>query len=190
MPSTFYRVSIANATAAAPQNGFVDHTSVERYLADAAAPAGFDAADSQAKERGNLRFENIMASLGVMATYRLSNIVATGATADTEANPFAFTVEFELGDDVLYALDELNSNAVMTGAAAIRRWVARGLMVGGTSGTTVMFDYYDPTDVDLVGTTGTAPRGQRQVRLALRPPVANLTAAEALVTVTKITNIG
>lgn len=189
MPSTFYRVSIANATATAPQDGFVDATTIEQYIA-AAGVGSLTKAQSVAKERANLRWENIVASLGVMATCKVSNIVASAADIDSEATTFAFTVEFELGDSILHALDELNSDAVLTGAAAIKRWVSRGLMVGGTSGTTVMFDYFDNTSVDLVGTSGTAPAGQRQEYLVLRPPVANLTAADALVTVTKISNVG
>lgn len=185
MDTTFYRVSIANATAAAPQNGFVDAKPIERYLAEGAA-AGLSLATSQAKERANLRYDSIVNSMAVMANCYVTNIVATGASGTAEASPFAFTVEVEQGDNVLSTPDELNVPAILTGAPALRRCVARGLMMGGTSGTTMMFDYYDPS-ASVV--TPTIPVGSRLDLLTVRPPVANLAAAEALVTVTKIANV-
>jgi hypothetical protein len=177
--STYYTVSIANSTGAAPANGFVDHTKIEQYMAASSNPTTY--AHSQAKERGNVRFQFIVEQLGRMANCYVTQMTATGASATAEADPFVFHVEVERGDSVLHTLDESNAGVTLTGSAALKRCVARALIESRTTNR----DMYDPTLLATPGNSTQAARyGVREESLVIGPAAANLTAAETLITVT------
>lgn len=184
--STFYRVSISGVTAAAPSDGFIDNRTIERYRAMGATP-GLTVAHTRAKERANIRYEYIVANLGLMANCYVDNVDAPSATASAAPTSFAFTCEVERGDEVLSTQDELVAGARLTGTQAIRRCVARALIMSKTDAT----EYYDPTTTTAPGNTTAAVRmGPRIEPITVGSLAANLTAAEALITVTKIANVG
>lgn len=185
--STFYRVTIAGVTAAAPADGFIDNGTVERYLAEAPMPGGFSFAQAVAKERANVRYDMVVAQMGLMANLYVDNITKPAAAANAAPSSFAFTVEVERGDTVLDTHDELNSGARITGANAIRRCVARALVLTKDD----FADIYDPTATPAPGNTTVAARmGVRIQRITVGALFANLAAAEAGITVTKIANVG
>lgn len=179
--STNYLVSIANSTGAAPNDGFVDATTIEQYMAAASAPTSYT--QSQAKERANVRWLFLVQQLGLMANCYTSQIVPTGASSTTEASPFVFHVEIERGDSVLQTPDETAAGTTLIGAAAIARCVARALI---QTRTTVR-DMYDPTLATTPGNATLSARyGTRLDQLITGPAAATLTAATALITVTKL----
>lgn len=183
---TFYRVTLTNPGGlVAPANGWVDNVRVETYL-QTSVPGGFSFAQSQAKERGNMRFADVIGQLQMMANLYIENTVSTGADAATEPTAFAFTAEVERGDDVLVTRNDLGG-VDLTGAAAIRRCVARALIMTYTRNALV----YDPTATVAPGNaTSFARNPGRTAALTVGALAANLTAAEALVTVAKIANVG
>jgi len=186
--STYYRVVIDAVSEAAPRDGFIDNTKVEQYLAVVGSiPAGFDLADSRAKERANVRYDDVVNRLSQMANLYVSNISAPSADAETAPTEFAFTVEIERGDDILATHDESTPGVVLTGTAAIARCVARSMI----STLIVMVDTFDPTKTTGPGNlTQAVRRGTRIETLTIGSLAANLAAAAALIEVTKIENVG
>lgn len=181
MLQTVYTISIANATGTAPKDGFIDATSVEQYLAAGGSISTY--AQSQTKERANIRYRMLQQQMQITGNIYLDEAVATGANATTEATAFTFKAVVERGDGQLYTYDESNNNALLTGTAALTRLVARCLVESATVNTMI----YDPTLVAAPGNTTQAMRvGLRDESLTIQGPAANLTAAEALVTVTKV----
>jgi hypothetical protein len=177
--STYYTISIANSTGAAPANGFVDNKKIEQYMAAGSNPTTY--AHCQAKERGNVRWQFIVEQILRMANIYPSQMVATGASATAEADPFVFHAEVERGDSVLQTPDENNAGTTLVGIAALKRCVARGLIESRTSNR----DILDPTLATTPGNTTQAARyGIRVESLTTGPASANLTAAEALITIT------
>lgn len=178
---TVYRIEIEGVTAAAPGDGFIDSKKIEHYMAAGSVPTTY--AQTTAKERGNLRYETLIAKLQEFANIGVINIEATAATSTTEASTFAFTAVVDRGDTVLVTVDEENPGTYLEGEDALKRAVARSLIVGKVD----FGEVYDPTP-----TTGpnnevsVARTGSRITRVEFTPLAANLTAAETLVTVTKI----
>lgn len=179
MPMTSYRVTIAGVTATAPRDGFIDNKTVERHVADGAtAPTTY--AQTTAKERANIRFDFLQQQIQLQANVYIVDIETAGATATTPATSFVFTAQVERGDEVLYTLDEQNVGQVLTGEDALKRWVARSLTIArNTYG-----DIYDPTKTTTPGnSTPEARYGVRLEKFDVGALAADLTAAEALVTI-------
>lgn len=185
MLTTLYRVDIA-ATAmggAAPADGFIDHTPIENYIASGSEPTAL--ANSLAKERGNLRYRAVREQLHQIANMAITNRVATGANADTAASTYSFTLEVERGDSVLSTRDESNNGAELTGAVAIKRAIARAMITPVTATTT----YFDPTKTASAGNATTAARNPAVIATVTADKLTTtLSAAEGVITVTKIAN--
>lgn len=179
--TTNYLISIANSTGAAPANGFVDNMKIEQYIAAGSSPTTY--LQSQAKERANVRWQFTVEQILRMANCYPSQMIATGASATAEANPFVFHVEVERGDSVLQTPDENNAGVTLTGLAALKRCVARALIEARTTNR----DILDPTLGTTPGNSTQAARyGIRVETLVIGPAAANLTAAESLITVTAL----
>lgn len=178
MYPTVYKITIANATGAAPANGFVDNTTIEQYMAAGSSPTTY--AQCQAKERANIRFSMLCQQLGLEANVYVTDMVATSASATAEAAPFVIHATIERGDGVLSTRDESNAGATLTGTAALKRWAARALIEARTLNAAIV----DPTLTGAPGNATTAMRvGVRTESLVVGAVAANLTAAEALITV-------
>jgi hypothetical protein len=182
MPMSRYRVEIAGVAGAAPRDGFIDNRTVERYVGDGGVePTTFE--QTLAKERANVRFDFLQQQMQFEGNVYVSDIVATGASAIAPATVFAFTATAERGDSALFTRDELNDDASLDGAAGLKRRIARALIQSRiTNG-----DIWDPTKLPTPGNATPAARyGVRIQQIEIGPLADNLTAAEALVTLTKL----
>lgn len=186
MASTFYSVSISILINGPTGDGFIDNKTINAYRADGSEPT--DVAASIAKERANQRYAMMIAKLQLIANFYISGIDTTGADANEAPPVFAFTLESEHGDECIVTDDELTPGAKLTSTAAIKRAIARML-------TTTMYsdyqEYYDPTSEPGVGVEG-APTanavrfGSRIDFVEVGKLANNLTAAEAVISVTKL----
>lgn len=181
MPA-YYRVAISGVTAAAPADGFIDNKRIETYMAEGSTPT--TAAQTQAKERANLRYRNLIDNLQRLGNLYISNISAPGASATAQPTSFEFTVLSERGEDNL--VFEVSPGTVLTGADAIERMVAISL----TTSFTRSSDYYDPTTSTAPGNaTAYARIGNRIETLTVGALAADITTANGLVTVTSIATV-
>lgn len=123
----YYRVQISPSGigGTAPQNGFVDDK--ESYEFDP-LPTTLD--NSLAKERGNVRYEEIIRRLGTNidpVNHTPRQINAPGRDGDTAPTAFDFTVAFER-PEYLQTEDENNPGSTLSGTDAVQRFVARALV--------------------------------------------------------------
>jgi hypothetical protein len=188
MTTTYYTVVI-NATGlggANPADGFIDNTKCEQYMAASSPTTPTTKANSITKERANSRFEMLRYKLGIMANVYFTNIVATGADANTAATAFNFTAIVERGDAVLVTEDENTPGTFLNGAAALTRCIARALIATKDD----FADYYDPTTVAAPGNVTLAVRmGIRTERVTVGALAGDLATATTKITVTKIASI-
>lgn len=187
MLSTMYQVTITNSFSNAnTAAGFIDSKRTETYMAEGSTPATLAASIN--KERGNIRYRNVVEQLQTMANIYVTNTVANAATANSAATSFVMTLEVERGDDYLLTRDETANNAVeLSGAAAIKRCVARGLMVERLAERT---EVVDPTASaghrDGATANAIARVGSRIMDVDVGKLTNNLTTAETAITVTKL----
>jgi hypothetical protein len=137
---TIYNVSIAAYTVSGSDptvSGFIDNTTCAQYLAEAPEPEGFTLAQAQSKVCGNLRWKFILQQLALMGNPYVSNIVAAGATIDTDATTFSFDVYFEHNSDVYVN----NGGTILTGVDAIQFSIATILTIVQCP----VVCYYNPT---------------------------------------------
>ena len=167
----YYTVTIGALTGgAAPNDGHVDNTTPEQYGASSAYPSTNDL--SLAKERANMRYEAILRQVSEnIQPLQVSGVVATGATEDTPATSFVFTLAYDKVE-YLRTEDELNPNTYLEGADAVKRWVERAL----TTDVTMNRFIYKPDPVPLT----TNPQG---------PAIEEVTAgaAEAALPIATVT---
>jgi hypothetical protein len=197
LPS-FYRISISGPTNSAPADGFVDNMRAEQYLANAVGADGtnessldnlpaFTLANSMAKKRGNIRYNEVVAQMGLVGNINISNIVATGASATSSATTFNFDVIIEHGDGSLRTWDETSPGTVLTNPqTVIARTISRALIAN----VTVQADILDPTantSVGVLGATRSTPRyGVRYESLIVAPVYSSLSTANSAITVTAL----
>lgn len=102
-------------------------------------------AQSTSKALANLRWQMVVMQLEQFATpFVLNDFFGTGNyDGSTELDTFAFTVGYERPDQVatLAPADEPNAGTLLTGTAAVKRAVARGLAATYNSNVNV----FDPT---------------------------------------------
>lgn len=184
MIETRYRVVIEGVNLPAPSDGFIDHNTVERYMADGSAPSSYNS--SVAKERANRRYEFLHQALQIEANVYITDISTPGGSVDEAPSSFEFTAVVERGDGVLVTEDELNPGQVLEGEAALVRWIARSLIQSRASAPG---DIYDPTETPARGYNEGVMAVRRGVRIekidvgALAETIEN---AEALITITKL----
>lgn len=182
-----YRVLISatGLGGAAPADGFIDATKMEQYLASGGTAPTLP--QTLAKKRANSRYEMLILSMQQPFNFSVSDIVATDASSVAPATAFQFDIRIERGDAVLETADEDNVGIVLTGSAALKRLVARGLMIGRTD----RCEYVDPTSSnvpagqDNAGAAGVR-RGTVVTDLVVSALTASLTTAESKVTITAI----
>jgi hypothetical protein len=218
---SFYTILINNVGGypnTSPNNGFIDRNTVEDYaninnLNLETGIVGFTLAMSEAKSRANSRYHNLLLQLNrvcnivvdegrfIDATGYVSHIVYTGSpNYNVEPASIQFKVMVERGDASLQTWDELNPTVLLTGTAALTRFVVRALTSPpGIPATTPATDIsrnltvYDPTTTMSNGSGVTIPRYGRRIELLDIGPVvfggantaANYSAAAALVTITQ-----
>jgi hypothetical protein len=186
MPSTSYRAEIELLENGATGNGFIDNKKIEQYIAEASSPTDVDA--SIAKERANSRFLLLVTKLQYMANIYISNVVVTGADANTPPDVFAFTMTVEHGDGVLDTADEENEGERLTGMDCLKRWIARSLI---TTENSDIREYYDPTVSSSLGVNGVATAnavryGSTIGAIEVGKLANTITAAETAITITSL----
>jgi hypothetical protein len=217
---SFYTILINNVSGypeTAPNDGFIDKNTVEDYarmnnLNLETGIVGFTLAQSEAKSRANARYHNLLLQLNRVCNivvdegrYQdslgyMSHIVYTGSpNYNTEPASIQFKVMVDRGDSSLQTWDELNPTVLLTGTAALTRFVVRALASPpgvplSTPATDVSLNatVYDPTATESPGNTNSLPRYGRRIELLDVGPVvfggstaANYTAAAGMVTITQ-----
>ncbi len=181
--SSIYDVVITGASGAAPNNGFIDPKTVYSYMENAdSTPANY--ANSLAKSRANHRHKNLIGTLFDNPVMKIVSITP-GGSPTSDVAPSNLTVRVEVdGISVVTTRDENNSNAILTGVAAVKRIFARPLIRVSTA---VGMEVYDPTQSGAPGnTTQYARTGPRFVAETVGYVYSTLTAAEAAVSVTQV----
>lgn len=179
--STFDIVITPGAEPAAPADGFIDIKSSDSYIKGGGMHA--TVAKARAKARAFRRYFKLIHQIENMATTSIVSATATGAAIDTAATDLKMRLAFNTS--ALTTEDENNPGQLLTGAAALKRCVARALILSED----IRMEYFDPTQPSVVQ-NGVAvagarigPRFETQTVGAI---AASLTAAEALVTVTLV----
>lgn len=152
----FYRVSIDTSgypTADGNTNGGITPNSSDSF---GTLPTTL--IKGKQRSRGNVRFQNILNELGLLADFQILDVTITEANADAQATALSFTVKFDR--------DTFISG---TKADTIKTAVAQGII----NETTVNVRVYNGDD----DTDGMA-------LITVAKPVANLAAALTDVTVT------
>lgn len=178
---SIYRVVIAGVTGAAPSDGFIDNTNVENYRAQGSDVTTLD--QSVSKERANVRFELLRQQIQLEANVYMDEYDAVGGSASAAPTSFAFTAFVERGDDSLFTRDETNNGAPLTGVDALKRWIARSMILS----TTLLRELYDPTEGTSRGNTTPYVRNSLvDQNIETGALCADLTTATATITVTKL----
>lgn len=129
----YFRVTINNdVSKSSPSDGFIDFNNVNEYLTIDPVNGIYinmptSLSLSLAKTRGYIRYQKIVDNLNFnQNTLGIIDMIATGATVNTEATSIAFTVVYDK-PDYLTTIDETNPSVTLSGTLAIRRWIARAL---------------------------------------------------------------
>ena len=178
----YFRVSINSSTAAAPSDGFIDNTTPFGYLIknDDGSLSGYSSSNDNAlmKVRGYVRYIKMLQQIEQpMNIYDVVDVVKTGADENTEASVFEMTLIFDREMDFMVTNDENNAGVTLTGADAIKRFIARAL--SGTYNEKIAYPNPSVTNGLVYGP---------ETVMVTTGPVGGLALAdaEALVTVTLV----
>lgn len=157
------------------------------FVAGAQGGTPITLAQSLDKERANMRWEAVVFELGwLISPVFLGEFVKTGTPDGTAPLPsLAFTVGYDR-ISYLSTEDELNAGTFLTGAACIKRLIARALVQSYTSNQEI----FDPT-ITIVGNTGARVNPSQIMQLtaeALDAP-ADIATLEANIAVVQIANV-
>ena len=175
---SLYQVTITENNEAAPNDGFVDPTTVYQYLSLSDSPPTTYAA-SVAKSRANRRHKWVV--LGIMGNSSLQ-ITEFNATGTPDCNTPPATMVYQATTEVLPSTpDENNPGVILTDVAAVTRFFARCLIRSEIT----MLEALDPTLATAPGnTTQYARTGPRFDLQTVGPVFDSLSAAEAAITTT------
>lgn len=146
-------------------------------------------ADSQAKERANMRWTQMIAELEATATpNKFGNIIRVGNIANVETSSITFTVGYDQPGYVRTVArdDEPDAGTVFEGTAAIRRAVARALVVSMAGNRKV----FDPT-LENFGAYCDRPNAARIQRITAdaMDSLSDITVIEQNITVIEIAGV-
>lgn len=139
-------------------------------------------AESLDIERANMRFEAVIR--GVSTTIHplfTADIVTVGRTVDTPATNIKFTLPYDR-PEFLDTEDETSPPDRLTGAVAVKRFVARELI----RDVVVNREVFNP---ELTPGVDAQELGAQILEVTAVKAAANLAAAEAAITVTEIINL-
>lgn len=161
----------AFAANSAPNDGFFEPSDTF----DSAWPS--TRAIAIAKGRGYRRYKLLTMMLTNLGLTAMSHTV-TGGDDDTAPSSIDLTVTVVNA----HTDDEENAGQTLSGVDAIKRVVARALLVNESYN----FEIFDPTDITIVqnGANKTVKKGITLETFAVGPIAASLAAAEGAITVT------
>ena len=144
---------------------------------------------SQAKERANMRWTQMISELEENATpILLGNIVRTGNVSNIETSSVTFTVGYDRPDTVYTVArsEEPDAGNLLVGASAVKRAVARALTAVITGNRKV----FDPT-IQNYGPYSDRPNAARiqQITATGLDTIANIAIVENNLTVTQVTGV-
>lgn len=188
-----YSIVIATPGAlSAPQDGFIDDLNPEGYGVDPVDPTANPRATgnlpstkllSEAKERGNMRWEEVLIQCSyLIQPTRQYNVKAVGADEDTEASSMEFVLEYNR-PEYLATEDENNPGTILTGEDAVKRFVARALVIDSIRNRLV----YNPDTATTPA--GTQVQGPIIERVTAGKIFANIATAEGSITVSLLTAV-
>ncbi len=185
--TTIYDITISNSSFTgntSPNDGFIDPVSSYAYMDGDDDEEPTTLANAIAKARANRRFKNVIMRLTSLTT-NIFEVDRTLTGGDANTPHSSITFRFQINNTgALRTPDENNVGQWLVGALALKRVVARALLINETYNMEV----YDPTDVTIVsnGADVTIPRGIILSTYEVGPVAANLAAAEGAITVTAI----
>jgi hypothetical protein len=199
-----YKITIAGGGSGVPGEGFVDNRSAASYLANATAtgnnpvypddetsldnlPPAFNLAGSFAKKRANIRYNAIVAQLGLICNVYIQDVLTPGASAGAAASSFNFTALVEHGNGSLRTWDEVAPGVLITDPVQVlTRAIARAL----SRDLTMIAEVLDPTPANSLGVLGASravPRfGIRTATLQVGRAFASLAAASSAITIVPV----
>lgn len=140
--------------------------------------------------KAGIRYQAMIGQLSLLANFEIlpESIERTGRTADAPAQTYEFTITF-YRDRVSYLKteDENNPGTILEGVDAIKRAIARAIAVDYVQN----YSFWDPTVTVTRTNTNTTeettpPRGWAYEAVTAEKLYADITAAEAAITVTEI----
>lgn len=180
----YFRVEIAGINeGTAPADGGVDPKAPEEYGADGAFPSS--TALSLAKERANMRWEEVLRQCAERVDPIFIMNVVTNADEDTAGTDVEFTLVYDK-PEYLTTADELTPGTVINGdplretttgdaTDAIKRYVARALVADVIQNREI----YDPDTPDDGNT-------DQYIEVTAEGPEMDIASAESKITVTDI----
>lgn len=188
-----YSVEIATPGAlSAPADGFIDDLNAEGYAVDpvdptanpratGAFPTDKDAA--LAKERANMRWEQVLIKLSEFIQPTIQyNVDASGADQDTEASTVEFVLTYDR-PEYLQTEDEDNPGTILFGEDAVKRFIARALIVDLKRNR----DLYNPDNAP--NKSGPQVQGPIIEEVEADKLFADIATAEGSVTVTFLADV-
>nr|DAR13166.1 MAG TPA: hypothetical protein [Caudoviricetes sp.] len=187
-----YSVSVANAAGASnEEKGFLDNKKVSDYSDFDISLQPIDGETLEQykiKARGLVRYNQMCLNLQRGLDY-LGEVVTTGANHITPPTKIEFKLSYTQPDGLVVEVDSSefaeddeifktrDGRVFFKGTKAIKRLIAMALV----DDYTVIANYFDNTK-----TPSGNPLGWQLKELVVKGPSANLTTAEALVTVTEL----
>ena len=156
--------------------GAVDNLSPEFYAA--ANPTDFPTTNAASLdiERTNMRYEEVIRAVSEdIQPLFTASIQTTGRTEDVPATAIQFTLPYDR-PEYLYTEDEDNPGTFLTGADAVTRYVARGLILDIIENRQVYQPEDDKNEPQILEVTATKL-------------YADLATAEGNITVTEVADL-
>lgn len=190
-----YRVIIdlsSYAANMAPNDGGVDNRTPEQYGEDGATPDDYsttfpsDKDASLAKERANVRWEEILRQVSEIITPDVRKITKTGSpTADDPPQTIEFTLSYNREEYVYTYNSEDDPSGIeyLNGEDAITRQIARALSVTRIENRSI----YNP-DPPSTPSGLSEPQGPMIENVTIGPLDSDYSVIEADITVTEITD--
>lgn len=183
----YYNVTIEAVTGASPSDGFIDPTPLKNYIDNDGTnlETGWakDLDSALAKTRANYRWLFVVQQCSLLLNpLYIIDILTPGADQDTAPTSVEFTIVYDR-PDYLNTVDETDPSVTLSGADAIKRFVARAMCANRETNAVVM----DPTQ--LTGsTTQQVHRGETVEDIVIGPLCNSVTTAEASITVVQVPN--
>lgn len=175
-----YDVTISAVTKTTPSDGFIDPFNIDYYRSKVGAPAGTSIAVMTTRKRAFERWRKIQSHLQGLGNLYISQKTAPGADVNTAPTSVSFRILVEHGGASIQINDENVVGAKLTGVAAIKRVIARAMMVGWTANQEV----WDPTTVS--GFPNVVSFGHRTLSVQTGALCATIAEAEAVITVVAV----
>lgn len=139
---------------------------------------GSTLANNEAKMRANSRWESLTKLLNFEANTLSVGVISDDGTPDVAPSAIVFNVAYQ-NISLVYTFDETNNNALIKGIPALKRIIARALVLSRTENRVIIDPAIDPTYHFVIG--------DKVESLVIDKIADDLAAAEAAIAVDFIT---